>query len=423
MAVTEIRDINKLNWFKHLGASFKGIVSGFIIFLLGFPLLFWNEGRAVKTAKRLAEGSGAVVSVSSDAVDPANEGKLVHVSGMVSVDGALSDDDFGISSTAVRLTRKVEVFQWVEDEEHETITVDGKEKEKITYTYSKEWCDEKVDSSGFKEAGHDNGYGVQRFEDREVYSDRVTLGAFTLSESNIHHIHGSHSLAFAPDYVLPEALAGAQLVNGAIYVPGVAPAPIAPLADSNVATNGTSSATGATGTNAVATAAAPAQYRQVSTQPEIGDLRITFTVVEPHEISIVEAQSGSSFAPWKASDGKAISLQRDGVATAEEMFTDAQNSNKMLTRILRIVGFLLMFFGLRSILSPLAVLVDVIPLVNRIVSGGISLVAGLVAAACALATIALAWVAYRPLIAIPLLVVAVALIVLALRKKGSAAKA
>ena len=40
----------------------------------------WNEGRAVRTAESLEEGAGAVVSVPADAVDPGNEGKLVHVS-------------------------------------------------------------------------------------------------------------------------------------------------------------------------------------------------------------------------------------------------------------------------------------------------------------------------------------------------------
>ena len=404
MAVTEIRDINNPNWIKRLGSSVKGIFTGLIIFILGFPLLFWNEGRAVKTAKRLAEGAGAVVSVSADAVDPANEGKLIHVSGMVAVDGKLSDEAFGVSATAVSLARKVEIFQWVEDEEHEKVTVNGKEKDKVTYTYSKQWCDEKVDSSKFKEEGHDNGYGVPRFDSREIYADRATLGAFTLSERNIRRIRGEHAFPFAPDYALPESLAGAQLVNGAFYIPAVAPAVTA----------------GATGTNDAAKAAT--QYRQVSAQPEIGDLRVTFTLVEPHEISIIEAQSGSSFKPWKASDGKEISMQRDGVASAEEMFADAQASNKMLTRILRIVGFIVMFLGLRSILAPLAVLVDVIPLVNRLVSGGVSLVAGLVAAACALVTIALAWVTYRPLVAIPLLVAAVVLVVLAVKRRVTSDK-
>ena len=403
MAVTEYRDITKVNWFKRLGSSLKGIFTGLLVFILAFPLLFWNESRAVKTAKRLAEGAGSVLSVGTDSVDPANEGKLVHVSGMVAVHGEVADADFGISTPAVALSRSVEIYQWVEDEESEVVTKDGKEVEKVTYTYSKQWCDSPVDSSRFKERGHDNGPAEMRFGYRDVCATDVTLGAFSLSESNIRRIGGEKAYAFPAGFVPPETLAGAQLANGVVYVPidAALPAPVV-----TVDTNGV--------TNVVQNA------RSVAAQPQIGDLRVTFAVVEPHEVSIVAAQVGNSFGGWKASDGNSIMMQRDGVHDAAEMFESAQASNKLLTRVLRFVGFLIMFLGVRAVLAPLAVLVDVIPLVNRLVSASVSIGAAIVAAVFSLVTIALAWVTFRPLVAIPLLVVAVALAVLGFRRKRSA---
>ena len=43
MAVTEV---SVESWGSRLGGAFKGILVGIILFILAFPLLFWNEGRA-----------------------------------------------------------------------------------------------------------------------------------------------------------------------------------------------------------------------------------------------------------------------------------------------------------------------------------------------------------------------------------------
>ena len=50
MAVTET---TKVSWGSRLGASIKVILAGLALFVVGFPVLFWNEGNSVKTAKAL----------------------------------------------------------------------------------------------------------------------------------------------------------------------------------------------------------------------------------------------------------------------------------------------------------------------------------------------------------------------------------
>ena len=87
---------------------------GIILFLIGIGVTAWNEGRAVKTAQGLAEGSSAVVSVNSATVESANEGKLVHLSGLATTTETLRDDIFGLEATALRLKRNVEMLQWKE---------------------------------------------------------------------------------------------------------------------------------------------------------------------------------------------------------------------------------------------------------------------------------------------------------------------
>ncbi len=79
MAVTET---TTESWGSRLGNSIKGVIVGLGLFVLGFPVLFWNEGNSVKTAKSLDEGEKACVSLeSAEKVDPGMEGRLVHVSG------------------------------------------------------------------------------------------------------------------------------------------------------------------------------------------------------------------------------------------------------------------------------------------------------------------------------------------------------
>ncbi|MEQ1841989.1 MAG: hypothetical protein ABL994_16415, partial [Verrucomicrobiales bacterium] len=61
--------------------SIGGVFIGLILIAVGVILLFWNEGRAVKRYKDLKEGSGAVISIDSASLDPAMEGRLVHITG------------------------------------------------------------------------------------------------------------------------------------------------------------------------------------------------------------------------------------------------------------------------------------------------------------------------------------------------------
>ena len=105
MAVTET---TTESWGSRLGGSIKGVAIGGALFIAGIPLLFWNEGRAVKTAKALEEGASVCVKLpNADTVDATMDGKLVHVTGTAVTDEQLGDDLFtGLNPKAIRLTRK-----------------------------------------------------------------------------------------------------------------------------------------------------------------------------------------------------------------------------------------------------------------------------------------------------------------------------
>ena len=372
MAVTET---TTESWGSRLGSSIKGVVIGLALFIAGFPVLFWNEGDSVKTAKAIDEGEGACVAVESNAtVDQEMEGKLVHMSGKADTKDVLTDDTFGVSATAIRLERNVEMYQWIEESRTSEKKKLGGSVEKVTtYTYKKDWMPTAIDSSGFKEQGHDNP-GVMEFESQKMQAANVTFGAFRLNESQIDHIGSAKQYAFPTGFVCKVERVKVQ--GGTIYVPNAE-----------------------TRNNALNT-------RDVASQTRIGDMRVTFRVVYPHDVSLIAKQHGDTFVAYTAKNGKKLSYLEDGVKDAAEMFQTARTNNAIMTWLVRIGGFLMMFIGLSMVFKPLSVLADVLPILGDIVEMGMGLVAGLIAFICSLVTIAIAWLFYRPVLGIILLAVA-----------------
>ena len=389
MAVTET---TRESWGSHLGGSLRGVGIGLALFIAGFPLLFWNEGNYVKTAKALDEGEGACVAVESNAaVDPDMNGKLVHMTGRADTQDVLTDDAFGVSARAIKLSREVEMYQWVEDSKTTEKKKLGGSVEKTTvYTYRKDWVGHAIDSSAFKEQGHDNPCSME-FESESRSAANVSFGAFRLSERQIDRIGASQAYSFPTDFVC--RVERAQRQGPTIYVP-------------NAETRG----------NAL-------NNRNVMSQPRVGDMKVTFRVVYPHDISIVAKQHGDTFVGYTAKTGKKVDLLADGIKDSAEMFESARAGNSMLTWIVRIAGFLLMFFGLSSVLKPLSVLADVLPILGDIVEIGTGIVAGLVALVCALVTIAVAWLFYRPVLACLLIAASAGLVWLLMKKRKAAAAA
>lgn len=369
------------SWFSRLGSAFKGILVGLALFVLSFPLLFWNEGRAVKRYKTLKEGSEAVVSVSAENVDAANADKLVHVTGMADTEETLRDEEFGISAKALRMIREVEMYVWDEETETEEKKKLGGGTETVTtYTYDTEWSSTPVDSSRFsRPEGHENPttFPYSRVEQE---ADLVTLGAFRLSPDLIQKIGNFEPAFLAEGEAMPEALEGKAQIDGDRFYLGDNPA-----------------------------------------SPQVGDVRIGFKVAKPTDVSVIAVQREQSFVPYQAEAGGTIQLLQTGVHSAKEMFQAEHDANTMLTWLLRLAGFALMTFGLLMVLKPLSVLADVLPILGNVVGAGTFLIAILVALVGSLTTIAIAWLFYRPLLGITLIVVVGGLIWLirAKLKKGS----
>lgn len=385
MAVTET---TTESWGSRLGSSIKGVLIGLVLFIAGFPVLFWNEGNAVRTRKALEEGQGACVPVASiDKVDPAQEGKLVHMTGKADTKDVLKDDAFGVTRNAIKLKRKVEMYQWVETKTTtETKNAGGSVTKTTTYDYKKDWREKPVDSSSFKEAGHDNP-ATMEWSTEKWTAANVSFGAFRLSGGQIASIGAAQTLALPTNFVCP--VARVQVKGNTIWVP-------------NAATRNN-----------------PKNVRDVAAQPRVGDLRVTFTEVLPHVVSLVAKQQGDTFGAFVASNGKKVQLLTDGEKSSEEMFADAQSANTMMCWIIRLVGVGLMFIGLTMFFKPLSVLADVLPILGDLVGMGTGFVAGVLSLVCGLSTIAVAWLFYRPVLGVALFAAVAALVVLLLKRRAA----
>ncbi|HVK91865.1 MAG TPA: TMEM43 family protein, partial [Mycoplana sp.] len=168
------------SWFARLKSALVMILVGIVLVCGCIWLLAWNEGRSVATYRALVEGAGLVASVESTSVDPANEGRLVHISGAIRPDGFPADDELDISADgAFALRRAVEMYQWVQQEKSETQKqLGGSEETVTTYSYVKEWRSDAVDSGDFRQPGHDNP--EMPIEAAFFTVDSAILGAFRI---------------------------------------------------------------------------------------------------------------------------------------------------------------------------------------------------------------------------------------------------
>ncbi|CAH1102658.1 unnamed protein product [Psylliodes chrysocephalus] len=131
--------------------------------LLGFGcwLLTWNEGRAVHHAHSLDETyQNAVILNLYDLPLDSQNGKVVHVTGNLLIDEPLTESEYGVAIQAVKLKRRVQMYQWVEERSPRTDDDDtnaGTFNSISDYYYVTEWRDKLVDSTNFYiRHGHEN---------------------------------------------------------------------------------------------------------------------------------------------------------------------------------------------------------------------------------------------------------------------------
>jgi hypothetical protein len=144
---------------------------GFVFVISAISFLFTGETEVVNIARKL-EALGLVVEGDPNRIDPANEGKLVHVSGELKTTARLTDPDFAISAEATLLVRNVEMYQLQENDKDRT-------------RYVKSWSAVRKDSVRFP-------------PNVNVTVPDATLGAFRLGKGVLEKLPATINLPIEP---------------------------------------------------------------------------------------------------------------------------------------------------------------------------------------------------------------------------------
>ena len=461
-------EVTNVSWFSRLRQSITGVLVGILFFLLSFPIIYWNEGRAVAQDKALKGGAKSVISVPSEKVDSAHEGFLIHTSGKADSKETISDSEFVFEAPEVlMLKRSVEMYQWQEQrEEKKRKKLGGGEEHTVTHSYHKVWSSKLIDSSGFKKEGYDNPSSMP-YRTRVFESKTATVGDFQLG-SLINQMKAWESMPVSEG--VPKFQASSQpstqakpldVIESEIEEVEIIDEPELKVDKKKIDPFRNSEATNKLREKKERMREIAAESREQKAErhkeileereraerlriqresqsfelklsaqqqklakfkphqggyflgedpgdPQIGDSKVEFFVVRPDVVSILAQQSGQGFKAYRLDNKSELYRLSSGEKTAAEMFQQLEKENAQLTWVLRGVGFLLMTIGLASMFKPFVVMADVIPIFGNLLGYGVALFSLMIAVPLTLVTMAVGWFAARPLLAVALLLVAAA---------------
>lgn len=345
---------------------------------------------------------------------------MVFISGQTSVLKPLEDKEIGISiDQALKIVRKVEMFQWVESKSTSTErdTFGGGETTHTYYSYSRQWKDQFIDSCNFVESGHSNPSAFDWIlkNDTFINSGNATIGEFILNDEQLKKMSKLKNFVFDPlkiDHIqetLQSKLSSRQLriIDNYIYI-------------TSHSGNG----------------------------EEVGDIRISLSYKDPSPLSLVCSQTDNTFKSYDflekgfgnkdldqqplistlkeeresgCCDGcsccvcytvcdvvfqtnSQIDWQYEESLTKMQIFKRRKNENQTITSLLRFLGFVCMVIGICLFFSPIYETLQILPFLSAIGKFIIFLFALLFSIPMSLIIIILAWIFYRPLLAILLVV-------------------
>lgn len=374
------QDQNTLSWFDTLKSSLKGLLFGIILLLAGIVLLFWNEGRGAKISARLSQEQSKIHTPANIARPNARDnGKLVYVNGTLQQQSKLPqiDNELNLAVDALALERKVEYWQWQQEEGIDPVS------KQSSYTYNKHWSDSPVESSKFKQASTYHNSVAANLQSNYMQSSQLKLGDYVVDKKQLQKIPMQPLKNPQPG---PSPYSSRMQIHGSyIYL----------LPDPGPTTTGTAANTLAK------TTFDPANL-------PIGTLRVSYgQLPQQLSLSIIAAQSmpNGSFAliPYSEGDGHSTFIVHQPAQSIEQMFAAELASNSRTGWWLRAAGLVCLFIALRLLLSPLHALVEFIPVLGNILQFGMNLLSFLLAVVLALLVICLGWMFYRPLLSLAII--------------------
>jgi|GEM_PF-230440 len=362
-------------WFHRLGNSFKNVLIGLILFAISFPLIWWNEGRSVDRIKTLGDAQSTVVTVTAESFDPVYNAALIHINGKADTTDILKDDLFGVKENALKIRRTVKMYQWEENTSSRSEkSIGGGKKTEKTYSYNKVWSADLINSTNFKQSLEYPNPTTMPVKSQDFTSSNINVGAFELSQPFVVQLsnYTNYPLTQETYKSMGSKSRRTYQLNGDHYFKG------------NIE------------------------------DPQIGDVKVSFDIIRPHDVSVIGQQDNANIVPFTAKKGQ-IQLIESGRLSADAMIAVAESKNKLFTWGLRGLALIFMWLGLTLVLGPVQIFSDVVPFIGSLVGVGIGLISGLIAVTLTSLTIALAWLFFRPLISLALIALCLGMVFLGFR--------
>lgn len=310
-------------------------------------VLWMNEANSAQKIAIADYASKNAIQVDATNINGENDEKLISTSAEAISDAVLGDENIKIPNSLI-VSRKVEMYQWVENNEG------GNTK------YEKAWSEDFVDSNYFENKSYKNpSFPIKS----EVFSAEVAeFGDYTLNNEQVLLIESENEVTDLPQN------SKYTIVNGSYF-----------------------------------------SGKDIE-NPQIGDVLITYSYVPSKTaVSIIGQQNADNTISALQYKDMSIYIQYDGNLSKDEIINAYRQDNTNFTIFVRIAGCLLMFLGLKLFISPIIDIFNLIPILGKVADFILSIVLFLISICLSLVTISIAWFAYRPVLSLLLAIVVFAI--------------
>ncbi|XP_044743202.1 transmembrane protein 43 homolog [Chrysoperla carnea] len=343
-------------------------IFGCIFLTIGFWVLFSNEAKAIRHSQVLDEVLNTVNILNPN--EPMNknlDSTLVYISAPIHIEEPLTEPEYGISVQAVKLKRRVQMFQWIEEEttpDYSPIDAHTDAAQKNYYYYT-DWREKLIDSSRFyMRAGHENPRNIHLKSHVQI-ADVVKIGPLTLSLPV--------KLKFTDSFEItsderPERQ-DIKLHMGLYY------------------------------------------HTDDIWNPEVGDIRIQFSYAGPsgQEVTIVGQQQGNSIVPYLTKDNVEVLMVRPLTHTLEEMFNMEHGALRHEMWKTRGFGWFLLFISTNCVAEIVYIIVSRLPIFKNVIALDSTIYTNItVSLTTTILIISFSWIMQKPIFALGCLIMAIA---------------
>ncbi len=310
-------------------SSFVTAIIGLILFFGSFVVLYINEGR---------ENLGKVASTAQEITQSEHnldKGTLIGIKGNITA-STYANDTFLAEGEYVYIVRVVEMYAYVEEEHTESKdNLGGSTTTTTTYSYNKEWTTHPDKSSTFKGDASELPQNIpasynQKITDMPLQAQEqgvgLKMGRYSLASATT--FSGAKQLDLTEDIINADMLEYYALASNYLF-----------LGDEGI----------------------------VPSAPRLGDYRISYSVITHADTGVLlGAIDGEGISAFTTPKGHRLYRFFAEAGTLSEAVQALTQEHKVLTWILRIIGFLMMFFGLIAMSGPITNFLSVVPIFSKI---------------------------------------------------------